>query len=294
MPAFAGMTAESVAVLSTTSSSETFAANRATGAIALTVSAHAGVTRRSRVHEDGSLRVRFPHATPGALEAVIVNTGGGMTGGDRFSIEMAVGEGASLVAGTAAAEKIYRSSGGDAEMDVRLMLAPKARLSWLPQETILFDRARLSRRIDIDLAGDASLIVAEAVVFGRAAMGEAMAEGFFTDRWRVRREGKLIYADTARLDGAIAEKMAQRAVTKGGIAIATVLVAPGTDAALEQVRALGETFTGEVGISVWNGLAVARLCARDGAILRHDLMAVLAALGTPVPRLWLHNSSRKR
>jgi urease accessory protein len=294
MPAFAGMTAESVAVLSTTSSSETFAANRATGAIALTVSAHAGVTRRSRVHEDGSLRVRFPNATPEALEAVIVNTGGGMTGGDRFSIEMAVGEGASLVAGTAAAEKIYRSSGGDAEMDVRLMLAPKARLSWLPQETILFDRARLSRRIDIDLAGDASLIVAEAVVFGRAAMGEAMAEGFFTDRWRVRREGKLIYADTARLDGAIAEKMAQRAVTKGGIAIATVLVAPGTDAALEQVRALGETFTGEVGISVWNGLAVARLCARDGAILRHDLMAVLAALGTPVPRLWLHNSSRKR
>ena len=287
MPAFAGMTAESVAVLSTTSSSETFAANRATGAIALTVSAHAGVTRRSRVHEDGSLRVRFPNATPEALEAVIVNTGGGMTGGDRFSIEMAVGEGASLVAGTAAAEKIYRSSGGDAEMDVRLMLAPKARLSWLPQETILFDRARLSRRIDIDLAGDASLIVAEAVVFGRAAMGEAMAEGFFTDRWRVRREGKLIYADTARLDGAIAEKMAQRAVTKGGIAIATVLVAPGTDAALEQVRALGETFTGEVGISVWNGLAVARLCARDGAILRHDLMAVLAALGTPVPRLWL-------
>jgi urease accessory protein len=287
MPAFAGMTAESVAVLSTTSSSETFAANRATGAIALTVSAHAGVTRRSRVHEDGSLRVRFPNATPEALEAVIVNTGGGMTGGDRFSIEMAVGEGASLVAGTAAAEKIYRSSGADAEMDVRLMLAPKARLAWLPQETILFDRARLSRRIDIDLAGDASLIVAEAVVFGRAAMGEAMAEGFFTDRWRVRREGKLIYADTARLDGAIAEKMAQRAVTKGGIAIATVLVAPGTDAALEQVRALGETFTGEVGISVWNGLAVARLCARDGAILRHDLMAVLAALGTPVPRLWL-------
>jgi urease accessory protein len=287
MPAFAGMTAESVAVLSTTSSSETFAANRATGAIALTVSAHAGVTRRSRVHEDGSLRVRFPNATPEALEAVIVNTGGGMTGGDRFSLEMAVGEGASLVAGTAAAEKIYRSSGADAEMDVRLMLAPKARLSWLPQETILFDRARLSRRIDIDLAGDASLIVAEAVVFGRAAMGEAMAEGFFTDRWRVRREGKLIYADTARLDGAIAEKMAQRAVTKGGIAIATVLVAPGSDAALEQVRALGETFLGEVGISAWNGLAVARLCARDGAILRHDLMAVLAALGTPVPRLWL-------
>jgi urease accessory protein len=265
----------------------TFAANRATGHIALSVSVHDGVTRRTRVHEDGSLRVRFPNAAPEALEAVIVNTGGGMTGGDRFSIEMTVGEGASLIAGTAAAEKIYRSSGVDADMDVRLTLKDGARLAWLPQETILFDRARLRRHIDIDLAEGASLIMAEAVVFGRAAMDEAMAEGFFTDAWRIRRQGKLIYADTARLDGAIAGKMAERAVTKGGIAIATVLVAPGGDAALEQVRALGEHFAGEVGISAWNGLAVARLCAKDGAALRHDVIAVLAALGTPVPRLWL-------
>ncbi len=269
----------------------TFAANRATGHIALSVSAHDGITRRTRVHEDGSLRVRFPNATPEALEAVLVNTGGGMTGGDRCSIEMDVGAGASLIAGTAAAEKIYRSSGADAAMDVRLTLAPSARLAWLPQETILFDRARLNRRIDIDLAEGAALIMAEAVIFGRAAMDEAMKEGFFTDAWRIRRDGKLIYADTARLDGAIAAKMAERAVANGGIAIATVLIAPGGDAALEQVRALGETleagFLGEVGISAWNGLAVVRLCAKDGATLRGDLIAVLAALGTQVPRLWL-------
>ena len=270
---------------------KTFAANRATGHSALSVSVHDGVTRRTRVHEDGSLRVRFPNATPEALEAVLVNTGGGMTGGDRCSIEMDVGAGASLIAGTAAAEKIYRSSGADAAMDVRLTLAPSARLAWLPQETILFDRARLNRRIDIDLAEGAALIMAEAVIFGRAAMDEAMKEGFFTDAWRIRRDGKLIYADTARLDGAIAAKMAERAVANGGIAIATVLIAPGGDAALEQVRALGETleagFLGEVGISAWNGLAVVRLCAKDGATLRRDLIAVLAALGTQVPRLWL-------
>ena len=265
----------------------TFAANRATGHIALSVSAHDGVTRRTRVHEDGSLRVRFPNATPQALEAVLVNTGGGMTGGDRFSIDLSVGEGASLIFGTAAAEKIYRSSGADAEMDVRLSVAQDAKLAWLPQETILFDRARLRRTIDIDLAEGSSLIMAEAVVFGRAAMDEAMVQGFFTDAWRIRRGGKLIYADTARLDGAIAARMAARAVTNGGIAIATVLVAPGGDAALEQVRALGETFSGEVGSSSWTGMAVARLCAKDGAALRHDMIAVLAALGTPVPRLWL-------
>ncbi len=271
----------------TAATARTFAGNRATGHIALSVSTHDGITRRTRVHEDGSLRVRFPNAAPEALEAVIVNTGGGMTGGDRFTIDMSVGEGASLIVGTAAAEKIYRSSGVDAEMDVHLRLEPKARLVWLPQETILFDRARLRRRIDIDLTEGASLIMAEAVVFGRAAMGEFMTEGHFSDRWRVRRAGKLIYADTARLDGAIVAQLAERAVTKGGIAIATVLIAPGANAACEQVRALGKQFVGEVGISAWNGIAVARLCAKDGAVLRHDLTAVLAALGTPVPRLWL-------
>ena len=269
------------------SASRTFAANRATGHIALGVAKSGGLTRRTRVHEDGSLRVRFPNASPEALEAVIVNTGGGMTGGDRFTVDMTVGEGASLIAGTAAAEKIYRSTGPDAEMDVRLTLEDGARLAWLPQESILFDRARLSRRIDIDLSETASLIMAEAVVFGRAAMGEVMAEGSFTDRWRVRRGGRLIYADTARLDGAIAAQLTERAVLNDGIAMASVLVAPGGDQQLEQVRALAEHYAGEVGISAWNGIAVARLCAKDGAALRHDLIAVLAALGTTVPRLWL-------
>jgi urease accessory protein len=269
------------------SNAEIFAANRATGHIALSVAALDGRTRRKLVREDGSLRVRFPNAAPEALEAVIVNTGGGMIGGDRLSIDIALEAGSSLIAGTAAAEKVYRSNGPDAEMTVRLDLAVGARLVWLPQETILFDRARLSRRIDVDLAPGASLLMAEAVVFGRAAMGEFMTEGHVSDHWRVRREGKLIYADTARLDGAITKKLGQSAVMAGGIAFATVLCAPGGEEQLAAVRALGETFKSEVGISAWNGIAVARFCARDGATLRHDLIAVLAALGAHVPRLWL-------
>jgi urease accessory protein len=264
-----------------------FAANRATGHIVLRVAALGGRTRRTDVHEDGSLRVRFPNATGEALEAVIVNTGGGMTGGDRFAVEIALAQGARLIAGSAAAEKIYRSTGPDAEMDVKLAVGEGAHLVWLPQETILFDRARLSRRIDIDLSESASLLMAEAVVFGRSAMGEAMQQGFFADRWRVRRAGKLIFADSARLDGAVAEKLGLPAAAAGGIAIATVLMTPADDGKLVPLRALAEQFTGEVGISAWGGIAVARLCAKDGAALRHDLIAVLAALGQPVPRLWL-------
>jgi urease accessory protein len=265
-----------------------FAANRATGHVALSVAASAGRTRRTRVHEDGSLRVRFPNAAAQALEAVIVNTGGGMTGGDRFTVEIALGEGASLIAGTAAAEKIYRSTGPDAEMKVRLDLADGARLAWLPQETILFDRARLARRIDVDLSERASLLMAEAVVFGRSAMGEAVSQGFFADRWRVRRGGRLVFAESARLDGAIAAKLNEPAASAGGVAIATVLVAPADDGRLAAVRALADQFAGEVGISEWGGIAVARLCAKDGAALRHDLIAVLTALGAQVPRLWLN------
>ncbi len=265
-----------------------FAANRARGRIVLGVAATGGRTRRTHVHEDGSLRVRFPNAEADALEAVVVNTGGGMTGGDRFAIDIALDAGANLIAGTAAAEKIYRSAGADAEMDVTLDVGQGARLAWLPQETILFDRARLSRRIEIDLAESASLLMAEAVVFGRAAMGEAMDHGFFADRWRVRRGGTLVFADSMRLDGTVAKKLASAASTAGGIAIATVLIAPGDDAKLSVVRALTEQFSGEVGISAWNGIAVARLCAKDGAALRHDLIAVLAALGARVPRLWLN------
>jgi urease accessory protein len=171
-------------------------------------------------------------------------------------------------------------------MDVSFDVAAGARLVWLPQETILFDRARLARRIEVDLAADASLLLAEAVVFGRSAMGETVAHGFFTDRWRLRRDGRLVFAESARLDGAIAAKLGQLATAAGGVAIATVLAAPADETTIATVRALD--FAGEAGISAWNGIAVARLCAKDGATLRHDLIAVLAALGQRVPRLWLN------
>jgi urease accessory protein len=263
--------------------SATFQANRARGRIALAVATAGGVTRRTRVAEAGSLRVRFPN-TPDGLEAVIVNTGGGMAGGDDFTIDIDVGERAHLIAGTAAAEKIYRSTGPDTAMTMRLNVGAGARLAWLPQETILFDRARLKRLIDVDVADDASLIMVEAMLFGRAAMGEAVREGFWADTWRVRRGGKLIFAETVRLDGNITEKLARPASAAGGIALATVLIAPAVEDRLDAVRALD--FAGEAGISAWNGVAVARLVARDGATLRRDLIAILAALGQSVPRLW--------
>jgi len=267
---------------------EVFAGNRAVGRVALAVAAGTRGSRRTHVHESGSLRARFPNAYGPALDAVIVNVAGGTTGGDRLEVDIKVGPAAKLNVTTAAAEKIYRSLGPDAEIGVKLEVGPGGALAWLPQETILFDHSRFRRAIDVDLARDASLILAEANVFGRFAMGETVTSGFFSDRWRVRIDGALVFAETMRLDGGIAERLAASAVAGGGNAVASVLKFPGDEPAVAAVRAMQQDFTGEVGVSCWNGIALVRLVAAGGAALRRDLVRVLTAFGSSLPRLWLN------
>ncbi|MCA6115271.1 urease accessory protein UreD [Bradyrhizobium sp. WSM 1738] len=269
--------------------SATFAANRAQGAVRFAVHLQDGVTRRGDLHESGSLRVRFPSPEEEGLSGVFVNTAGGIAGGDRFDIDIRAGEGARLTLTTAAAEKVYRAPGPAAELKIALKAESGAHLAWLPQETILFDRARIVRRIDIDLAEDASLLLCEIVVFGRAAMGEKMQHGEFVDRWRMRRGGRLVFAETIRLDGDIGAKLARPAIAKGGAAIATALIVPGDEGIVERIREASEMFGGEVGVSCWNGFAMARFCAQDAARLRTDMMTVLGrASPAALPRLWLN------
>lgn len=268
---------------------EIFAGNRGIGRIALDVAGIDGVSRRGRVHEAGMLRVRFPNAeADGTLDAVLINSAGGLTGGDRCSIEISVRAGARLTVTTAAAEKIYRSLGPDADIDVKLDIGCGGALAWLPQETILFDQARLRRTINVALAPGARLQLAEAVVFGRSAMGEAVASGLFSDCWRVRVDGALVFAETVRLDGRIAQRLAVPAIGGGCAAMATLMCIPGNDETVAAVRAAQAGFIGEVDASAWNGFAVVRLIAANGAALRRDLIVVMKALGAPLPRLWLN------
>jgi urease accessory protein len=274
---------------STSATSAIFAANRARGSVSFDVHQVDGVTRRRTLHESGSLRVRFPSPEAEGLSAVFVNTAGGIAGGDRFDIEIATGEGSRLAVTTAAAEKVYRAQGPAAQLNIALKAAAGSNLTWLPQETILFDRARMSRRIDIDLAEDASLLLCEIIVFGRAAMGERMLRGEFIDRWRMRRGGRLVFAENIRLDGDISEKLAMPAIAKGGVAVGTALIVPGDQALVDRIGELSGSFGGEVGVSAWNGFAMARFCAQDAARLRADMMAVLGrATDAALPRLWLN------
>ncbi|MGJ4940248.1 urease accessory protein UreD [Bradyrhizobium sp. HKCCYLS1011] len=266
-----------------------FEQNRARGAVRFDVQLQDGMTRRRELHESGSLRVRFPSPEDNGLSAMFVNTAGGIAGGDRFAIDIAAGEGTRLTLTTAAAEKVYRAPGKPAALDISLKAAAGAHLSWLPQETILFDHARIARHIDIELDDTASLLLCEIVVFGRTAMGERMREGVFVDRWRLRRGGRLVFAETVRLEGDIGDRLAQSAVANGAAAIGTALIVPGDAALVDRIREAAPAFGGEVGLSAWNGFAMARFCAQDAARLRADMIAVLGcATEMPLPRLWLN------
>ncbi len=246
-----------------------------------------GRTRLDRLHQSGASKVRLPRTFSGAApEAVLINTAGGLTGGDRISVEASLGRGCRAALTTQACEKIYRASEGVAQIETRLSLAEGARLDWLPQETILFDGAGLARTLDVDLAPGAGLLVVEAVIFGRAAHGETVRSGLFTDRWRIRRQGRLVFADDLRFDWSHAELLSRPAVLAGGGAMATILyVGEAPERHLEPLRAI----VGEAGgVSAYNGKLLARVASEGGAALRRVLIPGLVELldGAALPKIW--------
>ena len=255
---------------------------RSRGALRLGFERLDGRTRLARRFEEGCAKVRLPR---GGADAILINTAGGLTGGDRLSIEAAAGAGASGLLTSQACERVYRAAEGEAAVAIRLSVAPGARLDWVPQETILFDRGRLVRTLEADLTGDAALLVCEAVIFGRHAMGETVASGFLHDCWRVRRDGRLVLAEDFRLDGAIASRLARPAVLGGGAACATLaLLAPDAERHLGAVREAVEPLGAA---SAWDQKLVARVVAPDGLALRRVLSPLLTILlGRPLPRVW--------
>lgn len=250
-----------------------------------------GRTAIHRAYQSGCLRMRLPRAESHSEApcAVLINTAGGVAEADRLDQRIAWGEDTSATVTTQAAEKVYRALAAGSDISTELTVARGAHAEWLPQETILFDRARLRRDIRILLEDEVTFLGVEAVVLGRTAMGETMRSGSLRDRMRIWRGGKLIYADTLALGGEISELMSRAAIggdAKGmGVIIhasdsARSLLSPVRDA-LADARALAAA-------SCWNGLLAVRLLAPDGETLRHDIALALGALreGRPLPRVW--------
>jgi urease accessory protein len=262
---------------------------RTHGLVRLAFARRAELTEVGVLHQAGAGRVRFPKCAQGSPpEAVLLNMAGGLTGGDSINADIALAAGAEATVTTAAAEKVYRSLEGDAEVRVRLSLGDGARLSWLPQPTILFDRSRLDRRTEVELTGTASLLAVETLIFGRGAMGEDVHRGFCRDAWRIRRDGALVFADTLRLDGAVAAVLDRPATLAGARATAMLLyVAADAAQRLADARAVLDGAKSAAGASSWNGVLLVRAIARDGRTLQGDIAALVRALsGRPPPRLW--------
>lgn len=262
---------------------------RARGEARLKVSAADGTTRLSVLYQSGSAKLRLPRVAAGApVEAVLLNTAGGVTGGDRLSHDIIVEAGGQLVVTTQAAERIYRRSSGVASIATTIDVGAGARLDWLPQETILFDGSVLSRDLTVKVAPDATFLAAEAMILGRRAMGETARAVSLTDRWRISRGGRLLFADSVRLDGDAEAIMAGRATGRGAVAYATVLlVAPTAESLIEPVRSAIEATGIDGGASAWNGMLVARMVAPDGKALRDALIRLIETLrGAPMPRVW--------
>lgn len=261
--------------------------NRAIARLRLSARRDGARTRLDTLREGGGYRIKFPTPERG-LEAVIVNTGGGLLGGDALSLDICAGDGSDVMVTSQSAEKVYRAVAAPSAIDVALDVGRAARLHWIPQEAILFSGARLTRRIEADMQADAELVIAEAAVFGRLAMGENPGRGLLADCWRVRRGGRLAYADNLKLDGDLAVLLDRPALGGGARAAATLLVmAPDAEARLETARALMRRDGVEAGASAWDGKLVVRLLAADPTPLRAAVTNLIGGMtGRATPRFW--------
>ena len=269
-------------------SEDALAAVRVRGGASAAFKADTAATHIATLEEHGGYRLKFPDCAGGAVETVIVNTGGGVAGGDRVRFDITAGARTNVTVATATAERIYRSAGATAEIDVRLRADVGATLAWLPQATILFSGSRLQRRFAVDVAGDARFLMAETTIFGREASGEIMGQGRLHDDWRVRRDGALVFADATRLDGDIAGLLARPALAASVRGVALLLcVAPDVEEKRDLVRAALADVVALAGVSAWNGMLVVRVQASRLDILQLALRRAIDALqiGT-VPQVW--------
>jgi urease accessory protein len=258
---------------------------RSRGNLTLTARSVNGVSAIGRLRTSGATKIAFPRRA-GALEAIVVNTSGGLTGGDRFVAEASAGPGSRLVLTTQAAERAYLSRGDLALVSTRLAVAEGATLHWLPQEMILFDGAALERRLVVDLSGEAEFLMVEPVIFGRAAMGETVRHGRFRDRVEINRGLRPLYRDGVDLAGDVEGRLRRGALAAGARAMASVVhVSRRAEGLLATIRRM---LPPTAGASLLGPDVLAlRLLAPDGFLLRRSLVPILTAMaGTDLPRSW--------
>jgi urease accessory protein len=260
---------------------------RASGESRVVFSVRDGATRLTDLYQRDPCRVLFPDPESGEPpQAVLVTTSGGVTGGDVLKMAIEVGPGGEALVATQAAEKIYRASKSSepCTISISVTVGEGATLDWLPQETIVFEGARLKRRTVAEVAAGGALLACEMVVLGRAASGERFTAGLLLDAWSVRRAGKLAWTDTLRIEG--------ETPTGAGFgeanALATVIgVWDAPQPRFEQARALLEGADAvRAGVTLVNGVVVARLLGEATAVRAATTRFLGDFRGKRLPRVW--------
>lgn len=228
------------------------------------------------------------HEAATEATAILLNTGGGIAGGDSHTISITGQPNTVLTISTQSAERIYRAGTTDspARITTRIRIEAAASVEYLPQETILFDQSALTRRLHIDLTGSSRYLGVETLIFGRAAMGETVNRLDLSDIIELYRDGTLIFRDALKPPNPFTGA-ARRAMLGNAAGLATILLAaPDAVGQLDTVRlALGDA---QAGASVWNGLLLVRILAQTGTALRGLVVRVLDVLrgGRAMPRNW--------
>ena len=234
------------------------------------------------MYQQGSAKVMLPKTYAAMPEVVFLNTAGGLTSGDRLDYSLTLEAGVSALAATQTAERAYRAMRGPAHVDLRFDLEAGAVLHWLPQETILFDHADLTRTTRVDLAGDAQFLMCEIIILGRAAMGERVKHLSFTDRRDIWRDGRLIHREALSPDPSAWDS---KATLNGQAAFASlVMTGPGLTDALPVLRAV---LDGEAEVSAFDGRLTLRALAPDLFPLKRLMARAITTLTkAPLPRVW--------
>ena len=245
--------------------------------------------------QQGSARIRFPNSARGPLQAVLINTAGGLTGDDDIRWSAMAGEQSRLIISTAACEKLYRTHGPAAHQNTQLVVESGARLDWLPQETIVFNGSSLQRSLEVDVAADATALIVESLVLGRQAMRECVVKLQLHDRWRIRRDGRLLHAEDLRLQFDDSENAQRPSMLHHYSALSTlVLVSPDSAESLEMkaesIRRLfpDDTRILQAATSVMKHRLVIRVLATDSQSLRKFLIPCIEHLSDrmSIPQVW--------
>jgi urease accessory protein len=268
------------------------------GVAELAFAADGDETRLSTLYQRAPLRFLFPRVPEThTTAAVLVTTSGGWVGGDTMDVSVTADPGSSALVTAQAAEKVYRSAGEDCRVNVRLKVGSGGWLEWLPQETIVFEGARLRRITDLHVDAGGRALAGEILVFGRTASGERVTRGLVRDAWSVRRRGRLAWADALHLEGDIADRLASPSCLNGAVAAATLVYA-GDDSQqhLDAARAFLAEYAGDgttTGATVVGGLLIVRWLGYDTLALRTAYGAFWVAFRRHVrggdealPRVW--------